>query len=448
MLTDIARATEHFRAGDFNEARKLCHKLLTRNSRDPEAQQLLGALDLKAGRHESAIQLLRTADSLRPGQPAIHNNLGLAHEYLGNLGEAEYFFRSAIEIDVHFVAAYFNLSEVTRLSLGDPQAQQMMKIYSGIDNLSVGDRASICFAVGKVFADNQCFDQAFRAFLLANEAARPDYDQAAYTRHVDRTIATFTSDLLARLSAEGDPSTLPIFLVGMPRTGSTLVEQILSSHPAVRGLGELPWIPNIAANLSPHSSSDGGYPECVDGLPGKALQGFSGSYLSQVWQSAPGAERTVDKQLGNFAYVGLINLLFPQAKIVHVYRDPFDTCLSCFFRRLGHGGEFSYSLDDLGQYYLDYRRLIDHWSQVCASPLHHLEYERLVNDQEAVTRELLDYCGLDWHPDCLQFHRTQRSVSTSSASQVRQPIYRSAIRRWHSYRKHLQPLIEILEGGN
>jgi tetratricopeptide (TPR) repeat protein len=359
---------------------------------------------------------------------------------------AERCFRAALDIDPQFAAAYFNLSEVASLDEDDEHASQLIGLLPAASRRQSNDQASIYFAAGKAYADRHQFDRAFAAYKQGNDALRPEYDRASNSDRIARAIEVFTRELLAERCSDGEKSDVPIFIVGMPRTGSTLVEQILASHPAVRGLGEIQLISNVAARIASHAQAEIEYPECIPNTPAKVFRGYAGSYLRAVSHAGSTAHRVVDKQLGNFAYLGLITLMFRRAKIIHIARHPLDTCLSCFFRRLGHGGEFSYSLEDLGHYYLSYRKIMEHWEQVVPQRIYHLEYERLVADQETVCRDLLNFCQLDWHDGCMQFHTTARSVSTASASQVRRPLYRTAVRRWLPYRDHLKPLIDILGG--
>ena len=446
MAVDIAQAMRLFQSGSVVAAREICEQLLLGDPRHAAALQLLGAAHLHAKQLPEALATLNAAIEVRPGDPLTHNNLGLTYEYLGELAKAESCFRKALDLDPDFSAAYFNLSEVARLGAGDPHAARLLDLLPGAPARPETERSLLYFAAGKICAERHQHDLAFKYYEAANQAIRPEYDYHDHEQRIARTMAVFGREQLASQYADQSDATQPIFVVGMPRTGSSLVEQILASHPRVIGLGEMPLVPNVASVLGRHLDSTLEYPECIPRLAPEIFRRYAKAYRDEVSVIAPGAVRTVDKQLGNFAYLGLIALLFPAAKIVHVRRDPIDTCLSCYFRRLGSGAEFSYSLTDLGHHYRAYRRLMDHWLQVLPMPIHQLDYEGLVVDQETVSRNLLEFCELEWDDRCLAFHRTNRPVSTASAAQVRQPLYSSAMKRWYPYRKQLQPLMAALEG--
>jgi hypothetical protein len=240
---------------------------------------------------------------------------------------------------------------------------------------------------------------------------------------------------------------VPVFVLGMPRSGTTLTEQIIASHPMVHGAGELP---DLEAIIQRDVGATGRpFPYNVAALDGIKLAAWGRDYVAGLQRRAPGARRITDKMPANFLDIGLIYLMLPKAKIIHVSRNPMDTCLSCFMQLFGNNyQEHTYDLAELGRYYSDYARLMEHWRSVLPSGAFlDVRYEDVVRDTESQARRIIDFCGLDWHDDCLDFHRSRRSVRTRSVMQVREPIYKSSVERWRAYEKFLAPLLESLEGS-
>jgi hypothetical protein len=236
-----------------------------------------------------------------------------------------------------------------------------------------------------------------------------------------------------------------VFIVGMPRTGSTLLEQILSRHSQAYGAGERADIKNIALSLPGRIGTDLQYPECLVGLNRNVMEQIANGHLQRLEALSGGAARVIDKMPGNYLHLGLIQILFPGASVLRTTRDPLDTCLSCFMRDLGGGASFSADLKSLGLFYRGYTRLMDHWKEVLRLEVLEVKYERLVEDLEVTARRVVDFCGLDWEEDCLDYLGNTRVVATPSYGQVRRPIYTTSIGKWRHYEKQLGPLIEVLE---
>ncbi len=302
------------------------------------------------------------------------------------------------------------------------------------------------FALGKAHADIGSHDSAFRHFAAANALKRRqiEYDEAARLGFFERIIAAFTPDTMRRLAGCGDPSTLPIFVVGMPRSGTTLVEQVLASHPLVFGAGEISDLDTVMKAVA---GSDGTQrlPEAIATMSGEQVRRIGAQYCDRIAALAPKAQRITDKMLPNFLWIGLIHLALPNARIIHVQRDPADTCLSCFSRLFAGDLPFTYDLAELGRYYQAYASLMAHWRAVLPEgAMIEVKYEELVADFPAQARRLVDYCGLEWDDRCSAFYETRRPVTTSSAAQVRLPIYQDSIGRWQSYAPWLGPLLDEL----
>jgi hypothetical protein len=306
---------------------------------------------------------------------------------------------------------------------------------------SDGNQCFLHFALGKAYADIGDHERAFAHYRDANSRKMASFDGAAWSGRVAATIGAFDADALQR-RAMGDDTDVPVFVVGMPRSGTSLVEQVLASHPAVFGAGELRCIAVIAASIDDQMPGDTSYPACLDAVPAAAFAGFGGSHRQQITALAPDARRVIDKNPLNFEHLGLIARLFPRARIIHCRRDPRDVAVSCYFQNFTAGQEWAFDLADIGAFYRGYRRLMDHWRAVIPLPLFEVDYEDMVDDLETTARRLVDFLGLDWHPACLDFHSTERAVRTASQWQVRRPIYASSARRWQCYADYLEPFVD------
>jgi hypothetical protein len=236
-----------------------------------------------------------------------------------------------------------------------------------------------------------------------------------------------------------------VFIVGMVRSGTSLVEQILSSHPDVHGAGELPDIIQITNGLQDFLGASAPYPECLSLLKQEHLDALAQHYLEHLKQISPDARRVVDKMPGNFMHLGLIEMLFPEARVIHCMRDPVDTCLSAYFQDFSRSHPYAYDLSNLGAFYRAYLKVMAHWRKILRLPLFELQYEDLIANQEQVSRALIEFCGLEWDDRCLQFHETQRFVGTASYDQVNRPLYKQSVARWKRYERHLGPLLAALK---
>lgn len=303
------------------------------------------------------------------------------------------------------------------------------------------------FALGKIFDDIKSFTKAFEHYLKGNTFKRKTiiYDSQNHSAFVDRLIKIYSKKYLQEKTACGSDSKLPVFIVGMPRSGTTLVEQIVSSHPQVYGAGELISLLRIENTIAKQFEASSPYPECMPLCKDSTLLRFSAEYLEELGNHSQDANCITDKMPDNFLRIGLIKTLFPYARIIHCQRNAMDTCTSIFLNYFGNDIRYSFDLTEIGQYYLDYTRLMEYWSSLFPSEILDVQYEELVMNQEIVSRQLIKYLGLEWDENCLDFHNNKRAVRTASSLQVRQPIYRNSINRWKHYEKHLEPLIAILQ---
>jgi tetratricopeptide (TPR) repeat protein len=411
------------------------------------AQNNLGRAFQALNRHDEAIAQYQVAIVNGPEHAARYANLGMALQEIGDLEGACRAFTKAIERAPTRGQFYRNLADCKRFTAGDPQLGAMEDLARNVAALSKHDRRQLLFALGKAFADLGQPDRSFGYFLEGNALKREEinYDEEKVLAEFARIREAFSAELMAGRRNLGDPSSVPVFILGMPRSGTTLVEQMLASHSRVFGAGELPDFARAVARLNGPVGAPGTFPEVVPFLSGDQLRALGGSYLKATTPAATQAARITDKMPLNFYYAGLIHLALPNARIIHTSRDPIDTCFSCFATLFTGAHRVAYELGELGRYYRAYERLMDHWHTVLPKAvLLDVQYEDLIADFESQARRIVAFCGLEWEDACLDFHKTRRPVRTASAAQVRRPIYQSSIGRWLPYKHLLGPLLDAL----
>jgi hypothetical protein len=326
----------------------------------------------------------------------------------------------------------------------------MAKLADTMSSLTVHEQIELGFALGKAYADIGAHERAFRRLIDANALKRKQtfYDEGASLAGFERMKAAFTDALMRANEGLGDPSCAPVFILGMPRSGTTLVEQILASHPGLFGAGEIDDFGKATvASLRRAQRSAQDFPEAISTMSGEQLRRLGEDYLGRIRAKAPAAERIANKTPENFRLVGLIHLALPNARIIHMRRDPVDRCVSCFSKLFAENLPYAYDLGELGRYYRAYEDLMAHWRAVLPEGVVlDVRYEEVVADLEGQTRRILDHCRLEWDARCLDFHRAARPVRTASVAQVRQPIYASSVGRWRAYEPFLAPLISALRG--
>jgi tetratricopeptide (TPR) repeat protein len=318
---------------------------------------------------------------------------------------------------------------------------------SSTDNRNLLARAH--FELGRLYDMKSDFDIAFKHVQIGNalKLRIQPCNIREHLQYMQALVESYNAGFMAHAPRAQTVSRRPVFIVGMPRSGTTLVEQILASHPGVFGAGELPAMNNIVSGLPGMLASQAPYPRCVSEISQGHVDGLAQSYLAHLAALSPDAIRVIDKMPHNFLHLGLINLLFPEACVIHCVRDPMDTCLSCYFQSFGPGLCFTSDLESLGAYYRQYQRLMDHWAAVLDIAMMEVRYEELIFDQEGTSRAMLGFCGLEWDERCLRFYDTKRMVNTASYDQVRTPLYRQSIGRWKNYESYLSPLKDSLTYG-
>jgi tetratricopeptide (TPR) repeat protein len=361
--------------------------------------------------------------------------IGTVMTHLGRFAEARTALARAIALAPRAAAFHRALAELERFREGDARLPALEQLAR--EALADDQKVELHFALGKAYDDLGRYDEAFAQFQSGNTLKRRmvRYDEDAMMRAFRDIAATFTPEVMA--SDTGNASDLPVFVVGMPRSGTSLIEQILASHPDVHGAGELTVLGALIGGNAPD------YPSAVPN--DAALHRIGSAYIERIRALAPEAKRIVDKLPTNFLHLGLIHLALPKARIIHVRRDARDTCFSCYAKLFPGGLDFTYDLGELGRYYNAYEALMAHWRAVLpATAMIEVQYEHVVEDLDAEARRMIAFCGLSWDARCLAFHQTDRAVRTHSEVQVRRPLFNTSVGRWRAYESHLQPLIVVL----
>jgi tetratricopeptide (TPR) repeat protein len=422
-------------------------KLLDNDPDNPNHLLLKASVLVQIAKFESAIEIYDQVLEHYPRQPRSHLSKGHALKTLGRNAEGIEAYRTAISHAPALGEAYWSLANLKTFRFEEEEISAMRRqVKDGTKN--VEDYYHLCFALGKALEDRKQYDESFACYRRGNATRRStvQWDRDAYHENLQRLIKFFDTEFFDNRCGRSARYAVPIFIVGLPRAGSTLLEQILASHSQVEGTMELPDIISIARRLSGKKSStdESRYPDVLSELTPEQLSELGDEYIERTRIQRSGAPFFIDKMPNNFPHVGLIHLILPNAKIIDARRHPLGCCFSGFKQLFARGQNFSYGLTDIGQYYHDYVDLMNHWDQVLPGRVLRMQYETVVADTESQVRQLLDYCGLPFEEACLRFYETERAVRTASSEQVRQPIYSAAVEQWRHYLPHFDPLIEAL----
>lgn len=430
------------------EARIEIEQLLARQPSHPGHNNLHAAILSKLGEYDGALAAYERVLRQYRAYPKVWLSYGHALKTCGRLDEAIAAYRESIRLAPALGEAWWSLANLkTFRFMPDDVAQ--MQVESGRSGLGAEDRYHFHFALAKAHEDAGSYEDAFRHYADGNALRRSGirYEAARFSDHVRRSHALFTRGFFASRTGHGTPEPDPIFIVGLPRAGSTLLEQILASHSLIEGTMELPDVIGIARELGGAAARarEPLYPDVLARLTARECRALGQRYLAQTRvQRKTGRFFFVDKMPNNFAHVGLIHLMLPNAKIIDARRHPVACCFSVFKQHFARGQNFSYSLDDIARYYRDYVGLMAHFDAVLPGRVHRVYYERMVEDTEAEVRRLLDYCGVPFEPACLRFHENERAVRTASSEQVRRPINRDGMDQWRHFEPWLGALREAL----
>ena len=432
--------------GEHAQAAQAYRELLRFVPGDAEAWKALGMALLEGGDDQGARAALEESLRLRPDDAEVLNALGVSCQHSGDLEKAGEHFRAAIATDPDYVSAYENLVRSRKMSEDDLPLIEPIRAIAEDHSRNPESRMVARFALAKIFDDCRDYDRAFENVAEGNALKRAtvSFDPAEHTDWVDRVIDVFDAEFFRTHAGEGDPSERPIFVIGMIRSGTSLVEQILASHSRVHGAGELLDMTNLVASMPSLLGSHRVYPDCLRELDADGVRKAARRYLDAIDARDRASDRVVDKLPTNFLHLGLIATLLPRAHIINCCRDPLDVCVSIYFQRFAQGHYYAYSLDDVAAYYAEYVRLMAHWRSVLPTTIFDIQYEKLLDDLEGESRRMLEHCGLEWEEACLTFYASKREVRTASSWQVRQPLYKSSNARWKNYERHLDALKEGL----
>ncbi len=441
---DLARA--YIEKDDLNEGEETLAEAIRLEPRLPYPRMLLGNLLSKAGHYEIAVEAYEAALALDPQQGGSLSGMGHALKTIGRQDDAIAAYRECIRLYPSAGETYWSLANLKTFRFTDEDIESMKK-FVGAENLPDETRVNFNFALGKAYEDRDDFERGFSYYETGNRIRRETerYDPVSTEVIHDRIIETISPELLRKHEKSGDPDPAPIFIVGLPRSGSTLIEQILASHEQVEGTHELPDLPRTIMEINKQRPHGETYPEALSYFSAEELHQLGRQYLDSTLRHRTGLPFFTDKMPNNFPSIGLIQLILPNAKIINARRHPLDSCMGSFKQLFFKGQAFTYDLVEIGEYYLEYQRLVDHWHDLLPGKVLDIQYEEMVMDQEAQTRRLIDFCELPWDDGCLRFYETDRAVNTASSEQVRQPIYSKSLNSWRRFEKELQPLIEVLE---
>jgi tetratricopeptide (TPR) repeat protein len=395
------------------------------------------------GNHEEGVRVFRELLVDAPRAADIHLSIAHALKTLGRQQQAIASYRAAAEANPSFGDAYWSLANLKTYRFSDDEIASM-QVQEAAPATRLVDRYHLCFALGKAFEDRAQFAESFRYYERGNALKKGEcrYRPEPIERNARLQAAVCTAEFFAARTGVGCPRPDPIFIVGLPRAGSTLIEQILASHSKVEGTMELADIPRLVARLQGREADDAKprYPGVLAELTARQLQGFGEKYLADTQVYRTGKPFFIDKNPNNFRHLGLIHLILPNARVIDARREPMACCFSNFKQLFAAGQEFTYSLEDIARYYRSYVALMAHWEQVLPGKILRVQHEDVVQDLTANVRRILEFCGLDFEPQCVEFYKTERSVRTASSEQVRQPIFKDGLDQWRHFGPYLEPL--------
>ena len=414
---------------------------------NPQFQSVFAVESMQSGDYETALATFDSILEILPEEPVTLTSRGNALKTQGKKDEAIDSYRRAIKKYPAHGEAYYSLANLKLFSFTDKEIAAM-ESQENNPSVSYMGRVYLDFALGKAYEDMGNFDKAFSYYERGNSSKRSQsrYKSEDLTTEFHAQADVFTEDFVRTNIDSGFKAADPIFIVGLPRSGSTLLEQILASHSKVDGTMELPNILSLAQKLRRGEKMSGTshYPSVLETLDSETLAAFGESYIADTRVHRGNAPFFIDKMPNNFRHIGLINLILPNAKIIDARRHPMGCCFSAFKQLFHEGQEFSYGLKEVGTYYKDYVDLMDHWDKVLPGQVLRVQYEEVVADLDTQVRRILDYCGLEFEESCINFHETDRSVRTPSSEQVRQPIYQSGVEQWKNFESNLDPLKQAL----
>ena len=432
--------------GQLDKAKKSFKNILNMEPRNGLIWAEYGTVLTKLANYEESKNAYLKALNFKSDSPRVHLSLGHVYKTMGEIENSIDSYKNSIIQNKLSGEAYWSLANLKTYSFSENEIKVMEETLK--EDMSDIERSQIHFALGKAYEVKKDFDNSFNNYFKGNEVKKGliKYSSDDTTDNTKRILDFFNLETIRDFSKSSTVDQDPIFILGMPRSGSTLVDQIISSHSKVDGTQELPNIIKIASELN--SNNQNTYPEILKELDESKLSEMGNNYLSETTWARRNAPFFIDKMPNNFIHIGLIKTILPNAKIIDTRRDPMDTCFSCYKQFFARGQLFTYSLEDLGNYYTDYIKAMNHWHNVYGKDIFTVHYDNVINKTEETIRELIDYCNLPFEKECLEFYKSSRPVKTPSAEQVRQPIYKSGLNYWKNYEKHLVPLKKIIDEIN
>ena len=451
VQTLLITAKIQLRRSNLQAAEQAVRLALQEEPENAEALTVLGQVLHETDRFDEALDVLDRALQKSPDNPEALNFYGVALKSVGRLDEARGYILKALKLNDSMYGAYANLNDLVDFSegIGEELYNRMEAIFEAVPNPEAEQFLALHFAYAKALDDRGQHEKALDHYITGGRMKRLqlEYKESETHDFFDAIRAAFPKEAFENRKFQGLDDDRPVFIVGMPRSGSTLVEQILSSHPDVYGAGEVKYLARALGQLRDRFPSLPKYPEMVEKITPAQLDIVAKNYQQAIGQGAGDAKRITDKLLTNYFFLGLINLLFPKAKVIHTRRDPVDTCLSGFTKLFKDDMPHSYDLTELGRYYAKYRELMEHWEKVLPEGfMTTVVYEDVVSDTEKEAKRLIEFLGLPWNEKCVEFHKSDRPVKTASVAQVRNPIYKTSVQRWKKYGPGLQPLVDAIEG--
>lgn len=437
----LAEACEN--AHEYEDAIVHLEHVLTLRPSMPQALAALGRVYHRAGKGEEALAIIEKGEKAGVSWASMTIDQAVALIGLGRMKEAEEILRKNIAQGVLAASSYRLLADTQKFS-DEPAELEAIVTMLGKPGLDDHDRTNLHLAAGKICNDLGRYGEAIDHFQARNKVAGYRFDIDDFRRRVDTLVHSFTPSVISSKAGLGDPSEVPVFVVGMPRSGTTLAEQICASHPAVFGAGEIAKLSAVLGLSGYAQLPNGKIQKSPQALTNAEAKKLAKEYIDFIRPLSPDAGRIINKLPHNFQYIGMIALLWPNARIIHCTRDPIDNCISCFLNSFNENHAYNTDFTTLGLYYREYHRLMQHWNALLPGKIYECNYETMIGDQEGETRRLIDFLGLPWDDACLRFYENERTVTTPSRWQVRQPIYKSSVKRWKKYGDKIQPLINAL----
>ena len=432
--------------GQLDKAERSFKNILSMEPKNGLIWAEYGTVHTKLANYEVGKEAYLKALEFKPNSPRVHLSLGHVYKTMGEIDNSIDSYKNTILQNNLSGEAYWSLANLKTYSFSEDEIKDMEETLKG--DMSDIERSQMYFALGKAYEVKKDFDKSFKNYYEGNKVKKGliKYSSDDTTDNTKRILNFFNEENIQKLSKSSAGDRDPIFVLGMPRSGSTLIDQIISSHSKVDGTQELPNIIKIASELNTNNQNN--YPEVLKELDDSKLSNLGKDYLSETAWARDSAPFFIDKMPNNFIHIGLIKTILPNAKIIDTRRDPMDTCFSCFKQFFARGQLFTYSLEDLGNYYTDYIKAMNHWHKVYGNDIYTIHYDNVINETEETIRKLIDYCELPFEKECLEFYNSSRPVKTPSAEQVRQPIYKSGLNYWKNYEKNLLPLKKIIDEIN